>query len=439
MLSLLENPAVSLSNADFTSNAQYWKVGVNASSKYLNESLLGECNPSLCYISPASNNLNVMVLNSTLNDIGIFQAAKSTSFASRTLLFTSKISSTSLDNCELRVYENNILKHNSRSFDSSSDGYNYHVNLFTTSPETTSLGIGIASDKGSISRLDNIGLYAFPSSYTGLAVFICGMWLFLFGLISFTHFSPRGASRSIGDRRKDASRFQKAWSFIVYVNRSLLESIKHSIENRVLAIWFLAYAFFSAGTTTVASLAGTYLKEQIQLSGSMTGIVLLASQLIGIPGAFLGHFIGKRLGFHATTCISYCLFALSVILGYLLWLDSTTPIINIWIVILVFGIAGGSGIALTRASFSGMIPKGREAEFMGMYNFFNKVLSSAGPALFTAVNESQRSFRLAFLSLVSFFSVAIVLQILVVSLSKSKDKSIQTVQETEIGVLEQKE
>ncbi len=429
MLAALEPSALVLSNTAFDSGSKFWSFSPNnteyLSGYHFNETKLQECSvayegKNLCSPLTISGNGNYILLNSTsyTSDIGIYQSISSSNLGSRKFLFTSKMESNNPEFAELRIFENDFMTQRSALFDKVSGGSELHITMFDTKSSTRKMGFQISTRPFSFTKVDDVSIYSLPSWYTRLAVFICGFWFLTFALISFTHFSPRPASRSMGNLNRNDNFFRRFWKFIIYVNSSLLGSIRHCIENRVLAIWFIAYSFFSAGTTTVVSLAGTYLKEQIRLSGSMTGIVLLGSQLIGIPGAFLGHFIGKKIGYHAATCLSYCMFALSVILGYLLWLDETTPMINVLIVLFVFGIGGGSGIALTRASLSGMIPKGREAEYMGLYNFFNKVLSASGPALFTAVNESIRSFRLAFLSLLSFFLVAITLQILVIIVAK---------------------
>ena len=69
----------------------------------------------------------------------------------------------------------------------------------------------------------------------------------------------------------------------------------------------------------------------------------------------------------------------------------------------VVAIVLGGTQALSRSLFSQMIPKGREAEYFSVYEISDKGTSWMCPLLFGLALQFTGSYRLAILSLVTFF------------------------------------
>jgi len=65
-------------------------------------------------------------------------------------------------------------------------------------------------------------------------------------------------------------------------------------------------------------------------------------------------------------------------------------------------VMGGSQ-ALSRSLFSQMIPRSREAEYFGLYEVSDKGTSWLAPLFFGLALQFTKSYRLAILSLITFF------------------------------------
>jgi MFS transporter, UMF1 family len=70
-------------------------------------------------------------------------------------------------------------------------------------------------------------------------------------------------------------------------------------------------------------------------------------------------------------------------------------------------VLGGSQ-ALSRSLFSQLIPKGKEAEYFGIYEISDKGTSWLGPLLFGLAFQVTGSYRVAIISLVAFFVIGFI-------------------------------
>jgi UMF1 family MFS transporter len=80
-----------------------------------------------------------------------------------------------------------------------------------------------------------------------------------------------------------------------------------------------------------------------------------------------------------------------------------------WMVACTAGLGLGSVQAGTRAFFTQFIPKGREAEYFGVYSLVGKSSAILGPLVFGVVSASFGSQRPAILSVAAFFILGLVL------------------------------
>lgn len=74
---------------------------------------------------------------------------------------------------------------------------------------------------------------------------------------------------------------------------------------------------------------------------------------------------------------------------------------------LVLSIVLGGTQALSRSLFSGMIPRGKEAEYYSLYEISSSGTSALGPLLFGLTLQHTGSYRAALGSLVVFFIVGL--------------------------------
>jgi hypothetical protein len=368
---------------------------------------IGSCVSPLCSISSGSgaDGLGSLTLGNTSTMIGIYQDSGNTPAAikSRKGLFTAYIDSTNLDYCEMRVYQDFQPSvsywHNDKTSDQTFFAY-----IFETGSSTQNLSFEVVSPMNSETTISSVTVYTRPALTTAVLTLVSGLWFLFFGMASFTQFGQRAQTRG------DPNVTLTTWQFIKQVNLNLWDSIKFCAKSLKISAFFIGFAGYQTGMSSVVALAGTYLTSQLLMSSTMTGAILMYTQVMGVPGAFIFYAIGNRIGLHLACTISYVLWLVATLLAFFTWTDQTTPAINVWGVMTLFGLAGGGALSLARSTFAGLVPKGREAEFMGLYNFAAKVIAWSGTLLFTAVNESTKSFPKAFLSLGTFFALAIVFQ-----------------------------
>jgi MFS-type transporter involved in bile tolerance (Atg22 family) len=81
---------------------------------------------------------------------------------------------------------------------------------------------------------------------------------------------------------------------------------------------------------------------------------------------------------------------------------------HLYFVFCIFwGLVAGWKYTIERYLVCNIIPKGQDAELMGIYLFAGQSIAWMPPLIFTAMNEAGVSIRLSMLSLVSFWIVAL--------------------------------
>lgn len=76
-----------------------------------------------------------------------------------------------------------------------------------------------------------------------------------------------------------------------------------------------------------------------------------------------------------------------------------------WALAFLVGLVQGGSQALSRSLFGTMIPKGKTAEFFGLYSVSSKFAGIAGPFIFALVGQLTGSSRSSIVSLIFFFIV----------------------------------
>jgi UMF1 family MFS transporter len=86
-----------------------------------------------------------------------------------------------------------------------------------------------------------------------------------------------------------------------------------------------------------------------------------------------------------------------------------TTKLQFWAVACTAGLGLGTVQAGTRAFFAQFVPKGKEAEYFGVYSLVGKTSAVMGPLVFGIVSSTYGSQRPAILSVSFFFIIGLVL------------------------------
>jgi UMF1 family MFS transporter len=122
-------------------------------------------------------------------------------------------------------------------------------------------------------------------------------------------------------------------------------------------------------------------------------------QFVAFFGSFLFDWIAKWIGAKHAVIVSLLIWSGVLVSMYV----SVRTERQFFIVAAIVAIVLGGTQALSRSLFSLMIPKGREAEYFGVYEISDKGTSWMCPLLFGLALQFTGSYRLSILSLITFF------------------------------------
>jgi MFS transporter, UMF1 family len=171
--------------------------------------------------------------------------------------------------------------------------------------------------------------------------------------------------------------------------------------------WFLVTLLWSpeAGTGVISSITVTYLQVVVQMTPSEVSYVLVILLASNVPGSIISKFACNRLN----PLNSYRLAVSCFIVASSLFTLVDGPSKKKWAYVfaLVWGVCFGWIYPSQRALFCGLIPKGKEFEFMGIFVFFGSIIGWLPTLLFTVLNERGVDMRVGLALLPIFFFLAL--------------------------------
>lgn len=173
--------------------------------------------------------------------------------------------------------------------------------------------------------------------------------------------------------------------------------------------WFLiSVAFAESATAAFSSIAITYMTDHLLFSSTENGIAILLLLLFGIPGTKVASMFTNR--FNPIRSLQLCL---------LLWIVTTAAAslvlhgqgqqLSAYCFAAIWGLSMGWVYPTEKVLYCTIIPKGQEAELMGVYICACQILSWLPPLVFTIMNESGISMRIGLLTLNAYFLISFVI------------------------------
>ncbi|GGK08579.1 MFS transporter [Pilimelia anulata] len=176
-----------------------------------------------------------------------------------------------------------------------------------------------------------------------------------------------------------------------------------SLRAYPLTLFFLiAYLVYNDGIQTVIAMASVYGVEELKLSQDVLVPTILMVQFLALGGALGMGWLARRIGAWKTILLSLVLWSVTVVAAFWLPVGAAGPFVALGGAI---GVVLGGSQALSRSLFSQLIPPGREGEYFGLYEISDKGTSWLGPLLFGLAIQATGSYRVALLSLMSFFVI----------------------------------
>ena len=199
--------------------------------------------------------------------------------------------------------------------------------------------------------------------------------------------------------RKNPRFFQALKQSFNEVYQTLSEVRKY----KNVAIFLLAYWFYMDGIDTIVRMATAY-GTDIGLEASSMITALILTQFVGFPSTLIFGYFADRLGFKKILTIGILIYILISIFA-----SRITTAAEFYAMAIVVGLVMGGVQAVSRAYFSSIIPKDKEAQFFGFYNLVGKSAVVAGPALLAWISMIFNTPRAGILGLLVLFIPGLIL------------------------------
>jgi len=226
----------------------------------------------------------------------------------------------------------------------------------------------------------------------GLAVRInlasAGVWWALFTLIPLACLRDRPPGRA-------RTSSETLTSTLRAFGATLAEMRRYPQTLRFL----IAYLIYNDAVQAVITLSAQFGNDELKLSMADLTMVILMVQFVAFFGNFLFNWLAKWLGAKTAVMLSLLIWTGVLVAMYV----SVRNRAQFFIAAAVVAIVLGGTQALSRSLFAQMIPKGREGEYFSVYEISDKGTSWLCPLLFGLALQLTGSYRLAILSLVTFF------------------------------------
>ncbi len=246
----------------------------------------------------------------------------------------------------------------------------------------------------------NLGLYTFRDDIglaEGTAVRIsmlsAGLWWALFTLVPMRRL-PR--SRQGGDRHAGL-----AGGF-----RQLRTTLREARRYPRTLLFLAGYLLYNDGIQSVIALSATFGERELELGTTTLIVAILVVQFVAFGGALLLGRLARTFGAKRVILASLVVWTLVVAAAYPL--PAGRPV-QFFALAIGIGLVLGGTQALSRSLFSQLIPRGKEAEYFGLYEISERGTSWLGTALFGVALQVTGSYRVAIVSLVVFFVAGFVL------------------------------
>ncbi len=164
--------------------------------------------------------------------------------------------------------------------------------------------------------------------------------------------------------------------------------------------FLIAFLLYSDAVQAVITLSAQFGSDELKISMTDLTEVILMVQFVAFFGSLVFDWIAKAIGAKPAVVVSLLIWTGVLVAMYV----SVRTEKQFFIIAAIVALVLGGTQALSRSLFSLMIPKGREAEYFGMYEISDKGTSWMCPLLFGLALQFTGSYRLAILSLITFFA-----------------------------------
>jgi len=171
-------------------------------------------------------------------------------------------------------------------------------------------------------------------------------------------------------------------------------------------LFLVAYLFYNDGIQTVIASAAVFGSRELDLPEASLVLAILVVQLVAFVGALVLGRLAGRIGARRTILGAIVVWGLVSLAGFFLPAGQLGPFL---LLATAIGFVLGGSQALSRSLYSTLVPRGREAEYFGLYQAAERGTSWFGTLTFGVVFQLTGSYRYSIVALLVFFVVGFVL------------------------------
>jgi len=185
-----------------------------------------------------------------------------------------------------------------------------------------------------------------------------------------------------------------------YTTTNLKEILRQKEPRKFL----IAYLIYHDAVNTVIVFSSIFAATTLGFKPEELIILYLIVQATALLGSFAIAKPTDIMGPKKVINMSLLLWAAVAVIAY--FIQTKTPF---WLLASCAGLGLGSIQAATRAFYSQFIPRGKEAEYFGIYSLVGKSSAVAGPLIFGHISFAFRSQRPAILAIAVLFLTGLVI------------------------------
>lgn len=181
--------------------------------------------------------------------------------------------------------------------------------------------------------------------------------------------------------------------------RQLFDTLRELRRYPQALLFLTAYLIYNDPIQAVIALASQFGSDELKMPMASLTLAILMVQFVAFPGALLFNRVAAAVGAKRALMSSLVIWV-AVLLGMLALVHSA---VGFFVASFVVALVLGGSQALSRSLFSQLLPRGREAQYFGLYEVSDKGTSWLAPLIFALAVQFTGSYRMSILALVALF------------------------------------
>jgi len=227
-----------------------------------------------------------------------------------------------------------------------------------------------------------------------ISFIIIGVFYFIFSIPSFCF---------IKENEFDHEKVEKSK---IYTSsfRSVISTIKNWRDNKHILLFLLAFYFLTEGIVTLTYFISLYAATTLKITTTQIAIVFIITQFVSIPSTIILGRYSDKIGYRKVIISSLFIFTIATIL-----LSFAKTLTMVYLVAILIGLVLGVAQSNSRAWFTKIIPEEKRSELFGFNALASKISATIGPPLFGLISVATGKLRLAMISIIIYFVIALIL------------------------------